>query len=170
MGPNSFQWCPATGQGAMGTKWRIGSSTWTWGRTSLLWGWQSPGIGCPGRLWSLLLWSYSRPTWTCFFAACCRWPCFGRRVGLDDPQRSVPDPAILWFCNSVINKLCVEWGELLCTQSEELPRANKSFLEDKWLPIDIQTPVYYILIHSLDTETWSLNKLRTDNYGLIMSN
>jgi len=29
-----------------------------------------------------------------------RWPCFGRRVGLDDPQRSLPTPTILWFCKS----------------------------------------------------------------------
>ena len=28
--------------------------------------------------------------------------CFGRRVGLDDPQRSLPTPTILWFCDSVI--------------------------------------------------------------------
>jgi len=33
--------------------------------------------------------------------ACCRWPCFGRRVGLDDPQRSLPTPNILWFCDSL---------------------------------------------------------------------
>jgi len=33
-----------------------------WGRTSSLWGWRSPGTGCPGRLWSLL-WRYSRPAW-----------------------------------------------------------------------------------------------------------
>ena len=26
-------------------------------------------------------------------------PCFGRRVGLDDPQRSLPTPTILWFCD-----------------------------------------------------------------------
>jgi len=26
MGPDSFQWCPATGQGAMGTNWSRGSS------------------------------------------------------------------------------------------------------------------------------------------------
>jgi len=25
---------------------------------------------------------YSRPAWTRSCAACCRWPCFGRRVGL----------------------------------------------------------------------------------------
>jgi len=27
-------------------------------------GWWSTGPGCPGRLWSLLLWRYSRPPWT----------------------------------------------------------------------------------------------------------
>ena len=54
---------------------------------------------CPEGLWSLLLWRYSRPVWTRSCAACCRWPCFGRRVGLDDPQTSLPTPAILWFCD-----------------------------------------------------------------------
>jgi len=28
--------------------------------------------GCPGRLWILLLWRYSRPTWKRSCAACCR--------------------------------------------------------------------------------------------------
>ena len=88
-------------QGAMGTNWSIGSSSWTWGRPSSPWGWRSTGTGCPGRLWSLLLWRYSRPAWTRSCAACCRWPCCGRRVGLDDPQRSLPTPTILWFCDSV---------------------------------------------------------------------
>ena len=97
-----FQWCPATGQGAMGTDWSSGSSVWTWGRTSSLWGWWSPGTGCPERLWSLLLWRYSRPAWTTSCAACCRWPCFSRAVGLDDPQRSLLTPNSLWFCDSVI--------------------------------------------------------------------
>ena len=104
MGPNSFQWWPATGQGAMGTKWSIGSSVWTWGRISSLWRWWSTGIGCPGRLWSLLLWRYSRPAWTRSFAACCRWTCFGRRLGPDDPQRSLPTPTILWFCDVYLVK------------------------------------------------------------------
>ena len=49
--------------------------------------------------WSLLLWRHSRPAWTRSSAACCRWPCFSRGVGLDDPQRSLPTPNILWFCN-----------------------------------------------------------------------
>ena len=81
MGPNPFQWCPATGQGATGTNWSRGSSIWTWGRNSSLWGWWSPGTGCPGRLWSLLLWRYSRPAWMRSCAAYCRRPCFGRGVG-----------------------------------------------------------------------------------------
>ena len=109
MGPSSFQWCPVTGQGAMGTNWSTASSSWTWGKTSSLWGWRRPGTGCPGRLRSLLLWRYSRPTWTRSSAACCRWPCFGRRVGLDDPQRSLPTPAILWFCDSVKSVLEPLW-------------------------------------------------------------
>ena len=99
--PDSFQWCPATGQGAMGTNWSRGRSVWTGGRTSSLWGWWSTGTGCPGKLWSLPLWRYWRPTLRRYCAACCRWPCLGRRVGLDDPQRSLPNPNILWFCDSL---------------------------------------------------------------------
>jgi len=57
--PASSQWCPATGKGARGTNRSIGSSNWTWGRTSLLWGWRSTGTGSPEGLWSLLLWGYS---------------------------------------------------------------------------------------------------------------
>ena len=63
--------------------------------------WRSAGTGCPGRWWSLLLWRYSRPSWTRSSTIYCRWPCFGRRSGLDDPQRSLPTPAILLFCDSV---------------------------------------------------------------------
>ena len=87
----------------------VGSSVWTRGRTSWLWGWRSPGTGCPGRLWSLLLWRYSRPTRTRSCAAWCRQPCFRRRVGLDDPQRSLPTPTILWFCEIPFTSLLCNW-------------------------------------------------------------
>jgi len=60
---------------------------------------RSTGTGCPERLWSLLLWRYSKPTWTRSYAACSGWPCFSRGVGPDDPQRSLPTPNILWFCD-----------------------------------------------------------------------
>ena len=53
-----------------------------------------------------LLWSYSKPAWTKSCVACSRWSCFGRGVGLDDPQTSIPIPTILWFCDSVI--LCAD--------------------------------------------------------------
>jgi len=97
-GPDSFQWCPATGEGATGTNWSTGSSVWTGGRTSSLWGWRSPGPGCPGRLWILLLWRYSRPAWTRSCAACSGWPCFGR--GLDWVTHR--GPCQPWtFCDSV---------------------------------------------------------------------
>jgi len=98
MGPDSFQWCPATGQGATGTNWSIGSSSWTW-RTSSLWGWRSTGTGCPQGLWSLLLWRYSKPTWTRSCAACCRWPCFGRGVWTrwsPEVPSNTYHPVILW--------------------------------------------------------------------------
>ena len=97
-GPDSVQWCPATGQGATGTNWSRGSSSWRWGRTSSLWGWRSPGTGCPGRLWSLLLWRYSRPAWTRCCTACAGWPFFGRGLGWVTPEvPSNPDHSvILW--------------------------------------------------------------------------
>ena len=68
------------------------------GRTSSLWGWWNTGTGRPEKLWILLLWRYSRPAWTRSSAACSRCPCFSRGPGLDDPQRSLPTPNILWFC------------------------------------------------------------------------
>ena len=53
--PISFQWSVGTRQGEMAINWSIG--------TSSQWGWWSTGTGCPGRLWILLLWRYSRPIW-----------------------------------------------------------------------------------------------------------
>ena len=97
--PDSFQSFPVTGQGTTDTNWSIGASTWTWGRTSSLWGWWSTGTGYPEGLWILLLWRFSRPAWTRSCAACSRWPWFSRAVGLDDPQRSLPTPNILWCCD-----------------------------------------------------------------------
>ena len=88
----------AVGVCSYGAPWSRGSSVWTRGRTSL-WGWQSTGTGCPGRLWSLLLWRYSRPTWTRSCAACSGWPCFVR--GLDWVTHRGPFQP-LTFCDSVI--------------------------------------------------------------------
>lgn len=51
MGPDSFQWCSVTGQEETGIYLNTGSTIWIWGKTSLLWGWQSHGTDCPDRLW-----------------------------------------------------------------------------------------------------------------------
>ena len=64
MAPGSLLWSPVTGQGATSKNCNTGSFIWTWGRTSLLWVWWSTATGCPERLQSLLLWRYSRRTWT----------------------------------------------------------------------------------------------------------
>ena len=50
---------------------------------------------------------YSRLIWTRSCTACCRWPCFGMGVGLDSPQRSLPTPNILWFCDLVRSFLAI---------------------------------------------------------------
>ena len=83
MGPGSFQWCPVTGQGAMGTNCNTGSSIWIWGRTSLLWGWQSTGTGCPERLWSLLL-----------------WRTFKTHLDTDPVQPALGEPALVSPCST----------------------------------------------------------------------
>jgi len=65
---------------------------------------QTKGEGAfwPSNMYSpaeyLLLCRCSKPAWTRSCATCCRWPCFGRGGGLDDLQRSLPTPTILWFC------------------------------------------------------------------------
>ena len=100
MGPHSFQWCPVTGQAAVGTNWSIGSSIWTRERISSLLGWRSTGTGCPEGLWSLL-WRYQNPSgWYPVYPALGDLS-FGRGFGLDYPQMSLPTPTILWFCDSV---------------------------------------------------------------------
>lgn len=52
--PTSFQCSVRTGQGKMVINWSIRISTPICKRTSQ-WGWLSTGMGCPERLWSLLL-------------------------------------------------------------------------------------------------------------------
>ena len=64
---------------------------------------------------SLPLWRYSRPAWTRSCAACSGWPCFGRGVGLDDPQRSLPNPNAPWFCEVACRR-----REDCCTKAPEI--------------------------------------------------
>ena len=154
MGPDSFQWCPVTGEGESDTNWSIGCSVWTWGRISSLWGWRSTGTGCPGRLWGLLLWRYSRPAWTRCSAACCRWPCFGRGVGLDDPQRSLPTPTILWFCNSVNSFVWTQYSSVETDRYVRFRNAGENvlvlypiFLSYESSNISCGSVIYYQISH-----------------------
>ena len=172
-GPDSFQWCPVTGQGAMGTNWGTGSSSWTGGRTSSLWGWRSTGTCCPGRLWSLLLWRYSRLAWTRSCAACCRWPCFIRRAGLDDPQRSLPTPTILWFCDSVILWFCDNYkgGEALAQVAQRscgcpLPGSVQGKV---WWDFEQPGLVEGVPAHGRGIGTkWSLKVPSNSNHSMIL--
>ena len=141
MGPDAFRWCSATGQGAMGSNWSRGSSVWTWGRTSSLWGWRSTGTGCPGRLWSLLHWRYSRPAWTRSCAACCRWSCFGR--GLDWVTHRGPFQP-LPFCDSVLIKSVYSF----CVQPS-LPFLSKLIIHALYVYRHVDTVGCYCPSHKL---------------------
>ena len=48
-------------------------------------------------------------------AACCRRPCFGRGIGLDDQQRSLTTLNILWFCDSVTQSTVLLDGGMSAT-------------------------------------------------------
>jgi len=65
---------------------------------------------CLGRVRSKKKgWSWTSFCCTCTrsCAACCRWHCFGKGAGLDDPQRSLPTPTILWFCECFGHRVAV---------------------------------------------------------------
>lgn len=99
--PGSFQWCPVTGQEAMGTTWNRGGAVWTSGSTSALWEWLTSGTGCPERLQSLHPVGHSKATWTWSWATCS-----SRGIGLDDLQRSLPVSTIVWFCSRPTESSC----------------------------------------------------------------
>jgi len=80
----------------MGTNWKIRSSILTQGKASIQW--QSSGTGCPERLWSLLLWRHSKPTWTFSCAMYSREPALPGRL---DSMTSRGPFQPLWFLDSV---------------------------------------------------------------------
>ena len=76
--PNSFQWSLGTEQVETAKSWSVESSAPICGISSSLWGLWNVWTGCSGRLWILLLWRYSRPTWMPTCATCCREPALQR--------------------------------------------------------------------------------------------
>ena len=118
MGPDSFQWCPATGQGAMGTNWSRGSSSWRQGRTSSLWEGWSPGPGCPEGLWSLLLWRYSNPPGRGPVQPAVGDPALTGGLDYLIPRGpfqplTFSDSMILWFCEISHRKIWNYYSSLL---------------------------------------------------------
>jgi len=105
MGPDSFQWCPVTGQGGQ-RGWS--RALFSGAQCQDLGQWAPPetqevpserqetffysegDTGCPGRLWSLRPWRYSEALWAWSWAAGSGWPCLGGEVGPDELQRFLP--------------------------------------------------------------------------------
>jgi len=78
------------GRSGRGAGWRRGCSCAAWRGPSFLPPPAAPG--CPGM--GVSSGSLVFAPWV-FLSACWSSPCFGRGVGLDDPQRSLPTPTIL---------------------------------------------------------------------------
>lgn len=81
--------CLVSFQMKTGRKHSTASFIWMWGRTYLLWGWLGTGIDCQERFRNLLLWKYSKVTWTWSWVICSKGPWL-REIGLDVLQLSFP--------------------------------------------------------------------------------
>lgn len=82
---------PVTWKEAMGMNWKTGSVVWTSRSSSLLWRWLSSGIGCPEKLWSLLLGYLQKPPW--------HGPeqsAITKISEQDDLQQFLPPSTVLW--------------------------------------------------------------------------
>ena len=69
--------------------------------------------------------------------ACCRWPCFDREVGLDDPQRSLPTPNILWFCD--LDAILNQSYKILMSSPNWQTALKRSMLLLRFPPLWIKT-------------------------------
>jgi len=74
-------------------------------------------MGCPERLWSLLLWRHSRPTWT---PTCATWSREPALAGGVDSMIARGPFQPLQFCDSVIPTppACRQHRRVLCTHAE----------------------------------------------------
>ena len=102
-GPGSFLWRAVTEQGVRGKNWNIRSSKQTWGRISLLWGWQSTGTGCPKEVVKSPSLEIFKICLDLTWATYCREPALAE--GLDFISRRPFQT--LQFCDSGISSLRV---------------------------------------------------------------
>lgn len=98
---------PSNGATGNGDKLEMGSSTWTWGKASLLLRWESTGTDCSERLWSLL-WRYSKTASMLCSVTCCIEPALsGCWTTWSSVVPSSPyNPVLLW-CTSAVPSLKV---------------------------------------------------------------
>jgi len=83
---------------------------------TLLWVRQSTATNCPERLWSLLLWRYSRPIWTPTCVTYCRVPALASGWTWWSPK--VPISTILRCCElgpTPDSSCFYQWPETLAT-------------------------------------------------------
>jgi len=112
-------------------------------KASLFWRWQSNKTSCPERLWSLLLWRYSKPSW---MLSCTTYTVEDLlqqgAFGPDDLQRSLAAPTVLWSEALLLVVLSwtaiavsqqLRWILLLCTNPVLLPTENKSIWKSRYL-------------------------------------
>lgn len=125
MGPDSFQWHAATGQGVTDRNWNTRSSIQTWERTSLLREWQSTGTVLPlfpERMWNHFLWRYSR----CIFMPACATSC--REAALARAVDLIMSKNPFWplqFCDSMKYFL----------PTQQRPRPDKLLMSLNFFPI-----------------------------------
>ena len=94
----------------------------------------------------------SKPAWMRSCAVCCRWTYFGSGFGLDDPQRSVPAPTILWYyslpasykADTEIRKQASVWKCDAINQLTKIPFGFSRKLNRSVFLIYLKQPYKYI--------------------------
>ena len=76
------------------------------------------------------------------------WICFGRGVGLDDPQRSLPTPTILWVCELLLSKTNAGFSRIS-------PKPSTMHQKTLWgvtsvAHVAVNTPLHYFAMQSVN--------------------
>lgn len=88
---------PVTRPGGMCTRWNIKTSLLNHRRNFPQRDWLTTGTCCPGKLWRIHPWRYSKDTWMLSWNMIPGWLFLSRGVGQDDLQRPLPASVVRWF-------------------------------------------------------------------------